>query len=110
MTTPYPESPQNNQFQTPPQNGMGTAALVMGILQFFCLGFIGSILAIVFGKIGMNKAEIIERGLALAVPFEFTWSCYEANDEACGECESCRLRLTAFERVGSADPIRYRSA
>ena len=61
MTTPYPESPQNNQFQTPPQNGMGTAALVMGILQFFCLGFIGSILAIVFGKIGMNKAE---QGLA----------------------------------------------
>ena len=60
--------------------------------------------------IGMNKAEIIERGLALAVPFEFTWSCYEANDEACGECESCRLRLAAFERAGSADPIRYRSA
>lgn len=36
---------------------MGTAALIMGILQFFCLGLIGSILAIVFGKIGMNKAE-----------------------------------------------------
>jgi uncharacterized membrane protein len=44
-----------------PQNGMGTAALVMGILQFFCLGTIGTILAIVFGKIGMNKAE---QGLA----------------------------------------------
>lgn len=40
-----------------PQNGMGTAALVMGILQFFCLGTIGSILAIVFGKIGMNRAK-----------------------------------------------------
>jgi len=36
---------------------MGTAALVMGILQFFCLGTIGSVLAIVFGKIGMNKAD-----------------------------------------------------
>lgn len=44
-----------------PQNGMGTAALVMGILQFFCLGTIGSILAIIFGKIGMNKAD---QGLA----------------------------------------------
>ena len=44
-----------------PQNGMGTAALVMGILQFFCLGTIGSVLAIVFGKIGMNKAD---QGLA----------------------------------------------
>jgi len=40
-----------------PQNGMGTAALDMGILQFFCLGTIGSVLAIVFGKIGMNKAD-----------------------------------------------------
>lgn len=44
-----------------PQNGMGTAALVMGILQFLCLGVIGSILAIVFGKIGMNRAD---QGLA----------------------------------------------
>lgn len=43
------------------QNGMGTAALVMGILQFFCLGIIGSILAIVFGKIGMERAD---QGLA----------------------------------------------
>jgi 7-cyano-7-deazaguanine synthase len=59
--------------------------------------------------IGMSKAEIIQRGLALAVPFEFTWSCYEANDEACGECESCRLRLTAFDQALSADPIRYRT-
>lgn len=44
-----------------PQNGMGTAALVMGILQFFCLGIIGSILAIIFGRIGMKRAE---QGLA----------------------------------------------
>lgn len=44
-----------------PQNGMGTAALVMGILQFFCLGTIGSVLAVIFGKIGMNKAD---QGLA----------------------------------------------
>ncbi|MFN8126192.1 MAG: pentapeptide repeat-containing protein [Candidatus Nanopelagicales bacterium] len=36
---------------------MGSAALVMGILQFVCLGFLGSILAIIFGKIGMNKAN-----------------------------------------------------
>ena len=44
-----------------PQNGMGTAALVMGILQFFCLGIIGSILAIIFGRMGMKRAE---QGLA----------------------------------------------
>ncbi len=40
-----------------PQNGMGTAGLVMAILQFVCLGPIASILAIVFGRIGMNKAK-----------------------------------------------------
>ena len=44
-----------------PQNGMGTAALVLGILGFLCLGAIGSVLAIIFGKIGMNKAD---QGLA----------------------------------------------
>ena len=51
----------NPNYGVAPQNGMGTAALVMGILQFFCLGTVGSILAIVFGKIGMNKAD---QGLA----------------------------------------------
>jgi uncharacterized membrane protein len=45
----------------PPQNGLGTAALVMAILQFVCLGPIASILAIVFGRLGMNKAK---QGLA----------------------------------------------
>ena len=44
-----------------PQNGMGTAALVRGILQFFCLSILGAILAIVFGRIGMKRAE---QGLA----------------------------------------------
>jgi 7-cyano-7-deazaguanine synthase len=58
--------------------------------------------------ISMSKAEIIRRGLALSVPFELTWSCYEANEEACGECESCRLRLSAFEKAGASDAIRYR--
>lgn len=59
--------------------------------------------------ISMSKAEIIRRGLALSVPFELTWSCYEANEEACGACESCRLRLAAFDRAGARDPIRYRA-
>ncbi|MBK5256030.1 MAG: 7-cyano-7-deazaguanine synthase QueC [Vicinamibacteria bacterium] len=59
--------------------------------------------------IALSKAEIIQKGLLLAVPFDLTWSCYESNDQACGECESCRLRLTAFAKAGSVDPIRYRS-
>ena len=57
-TTPMPIPDSQD---TMPQNGMGTAALVMGILQFFCLGVIGSILAIVFGRIGMKRAD---QGLA----------------------------------------------
>lgn len=60
MAPQYPTMPGSNQGQ-PAQNGMGTAALVMGILQFFCLGIIGSILAVIFGKIGMTRAE---QGLA----------------------------------------------
>ena len=58
MSQSMPESPVPG---AAPQNGMGTAALVLGILQFFCLGTVGSILAIVFGKIGMNRAD---QGLA----------------------------------------------
>ncbi len=61
MAPSYPQPPTGNPYQPAPQNGLGTAALVMGILQFFCLGTLGSILAVIFGKIGMNKAE---QGLA----------------------------------------------
>lgn len=66
-------------------------------------------IAIATPVISMSKAAIIGRGLELGVPFELTWSCYEANDEACGECESCRLRLDAFAGARVRDPIRYRA-
>ena len=64
-------------------------------------------LAIETPVIGMSKADIIRRGLELGVPFDLTWSCYEANETACGVCESCRLRLAAFERASVLDPIAY---
>ena len=57
--------------------------------------------------IGMRKAEIVRLGLELGVPFDLTWSCYSREDQACGECDSCRLRLRAFEAAGVPDPIRY---
>jgi 7-cyano-7-deazaguanine synthase len=58
--------------------------------------------------IGLDKAEIVRRGTALGAPFEKTWSCYQAEDLACGACESCLLRLRGFEQAGAADPIAYR--
>lgn len=59
--------------------------------------------------IRMSKAEIVRQGLALGVPFESTWSCYQAEAEACGACESCRLRLRGFREAGAPDPIPYRT-
>jgi 7-cyano-7-deazaguanine synthase len=59
--------------------------------------------------IQMTKAEIVRRGVELGVPFERTWSCYQAEDEACAVCESCRLRLKGFREAGVADPIPYRT-
>ena len=59
--------------------------------------------------ISLSKAEIVRRGLALGVPFDRTWSCYQAEERACGACESCRLRLRGFEEAGAADPIPYRT-
>ena len=65
-------------------------------------------LRIVTPVIGLTKAEIVRRGRELAAPFEKTWSCYQAEDEACGACESCLLRLKGFAEAGVADPIAYR--
>jgi 7-cyano-7-deazaguanine synthase len=65
-------------------------------------------LRIVTPVIEMSKAEIVRRGAALGAPFEHTWSCYQAEDAACGACESCRLRLRGFATAGLRDPISYR--
>jgi 7-cyano-7-deazaguanine synthase len=58
--------------------------------------------------IRMTKAEIVGRGADLGVPFELTWSCYQSEEEACGLCESCLLRLRGFEQAGRIDPLPYR--
>jgi 7-cyano-7-deazaguanine synthase len=59
----------------------------------------------------MHKDEIIRRGIALGVDYGLTWSCYDptADGLACGVCDSCRLRLDAFKRVGVPDPVQYSS-
>ena len=57
----------------------------------------------------LSKAEIIREGAKLGVDFSLTHSCYDpaADSAACGECDSCQLRLKGFREAGLADPIRY---
>ncbi len=57
--------------------------------------------------IAMSKAEIIRRGVEIGAPLELTWSCYRSEDLACGRCDSCALRLSAFEAAGVPDPVPY---
>jgi len=57
--------------------------------------------------IHMRKAEIVRLGLELHAPFDLTWSCYQREDQACGVCDSCVLRLRAFAAAGARDPIPY---
>lgn len=59
--------------------------------------------------ITMTKDDIIRRGLELGVDFGLTHSCYDPDSQgtACGRCDSCRLRLAAFARLGLDDPARY---
>jgi 7-cyano-7-deazaguanine synthase len=60
--------------------------------------------------IGMRKSDIVRLGLELGAPFDLTWSCYSRDDAACGVCDSCVLRLRAFQEAGVADPIRYQES
>jgi 7-cyano-7-deazaguanine synthase len=59
--------------------------------------------------IEMQKNEIVRKGLELNAPLGLTWSCYQCENEACGTCDSCRLRLRAFAEAGATDPIAYRT-
>jgi 7-cyano-7-deazaguanine synthase len=57
--------------------------------------------------IAMRKSEIVRLGVELGAPFHVSWSCYSGENEACGVCESCVLRLRAFREAGAVDPIPY---
>ena len=56
----------------------------------------------------MSKADIVRECLRLGVDPALSWSCYDPQGErACGQCDSCRLRLAGFADVGAKDPIAY---
>ncbi len=58
----------------------------------------------------LSKAQIVQEALRLNVPLEHTWSCYKEETEACGVCDSCRLRLNGFKIAGVKDPISYKAS
>ena len=57
--------------------------------------------------IAMRKSEILQKGIELGAPLHLTWSCYKESELACGNCDSCALRLRAFRQAGATDPIPY---
>jgi 7-cyano-7-deazaguanine synthase len=59
--------------------------------------------------ISLLKRDIVKKGSELAAPFELTWSCYRDTEVACGICDSCALRLRAFQEAGMEDPLAYRT-
>ena len=58
--------------------------------------------------IHLRKKEIVSESLRLNAPIAATWSCYQSEDVACGECDSCMLRLRGFAEAGVQDPISYK--
>ena len=59
--------------------------------------------------IDLTKSEIIQTGMELGVDYSMTVSCYQADGEgqACGVCDSCRIRREGFRVAGIPDPTRY---
>lgn len=58
--------------------------------------------------IDKSKEEIIKLGIKLGVDFSQTWTCYEGEEQACGECTACSLRIKGFIDAGYIDPLNYK--
>ncbi len=58
----------------------------------------------------LSKAEIVTEAIKLNVPLELTWSCYKEDIEACGVCDSCRLRLNGFKEANQKDLMAYKES
>ncbi|MBM4035171.1 MAG: 7-cyano-7-deazaguanine synthase QueC [Planctomycetes bacterium] len=67
-------------------------------------------LEVVAPLLHLTKADVVRLGTRLGAPFHLTWSCYQAEDAACGRCDSCLLRLRGFREAGVRDPISYASS
>ncbi|MBS1552259.1 MAG: 7-cyano-7-deazaguanine synthase QueC [Bacteroidetes bacterium] len=67
----------------------------------------GSGIKVLTPIIGLSKKEIVIKSFELKAPVHLTWSCYKNSRAACGECDSCGLRLRGFQLAGISDPIKY---
>ncbi|HIC43961.1 MAG TPA: 7-cyano-7-deazaguanine synthase QueC [Sulfurimonas sp.] len=66
-----------------------------------------TVLEIKMPLVHLKKSEIVKEAVERNVALDLTWSCYQSEDEACGLCDSCRLRLNGFKIAGVKDPIAY---
>lgn len=57
----------------------------------------------------VSKAEILQQGLAMGLDYSQTWTCYQGEALACGQCSACRERLAAFAACGIQDPLAYQA-
>ena len=57
--------------------------------------------------IDLSKKDIVLKSIEMNSPLHLSWSCYKNNDIACGECDSCALRLRGFKLAGVEDPVKY---
>jgi 7-cyano-7-deazaguanine synthase len=58
--------------------------------------------------VNLTKAQIVELGMDLSVPFERTYSCYKGKPTHCGKCGTCYERREAFKLAGFTDPTEYK--
>jgi len=69
------------------------------------IGVEGNAVKIITPLLRKTKAQIINQGIKLGVPYKLTWSCYKGSKKPCGVCDSCVLRARGFEAAGVKDPL-----
>ncbi len=54
-----------------------------------------------------SKNDILQDGLSMGLDYQYTWTCYNGREKACGKCGACKERLNAFASQGKTDPLSY---
>lgn len=57
--------------------------------------------------VNLTKADLVEIGLQVKAPMEYTWSCYAGREKHCGKCGTCVERKEAFALAKATDPTEY---